>query len=175
MQTWSGRICEQLMQWELFLQAKTIFFYYPLGNEVDLLEAADMAIHLGKQVVFPKTEGDRIQFYQVEDLSEFCEGYFHVMEPVSEKLFVEDAENSADGQPMLVLVPGVAFDRQKCRMGYGGGYYDRYLAKLTEGLRAGSEPPVKLGIAYQCQIAEKIPANSTDVPMDYILTEAGML
>lgn len=157
---WSRRICEHLLCREFFGEAETICFYYPLGNEVNLLKAAEKALHMGKQVAFPKTEGDRIRFCPVKNLSDFKEGNFHVMEPVGGGELVD--------KPILILVPGVVFDRRKNRMGYGKGFYDRYLAELGKG------ETVTLGISYECQLTETIPTEETDIPMDYILTEHGI-
>ena len=179
---WSREICSRLMCWEPFSQAETILFYYPLGNEVNLLEAAGEALRSGKQVAFPRTEGDRIRFYLVQDLDRFREGPFHVMEPEGGELLVRMApEQTGDGKSqksLLVLTPGVAFDRNKNRMGYGKGYYDRYLAELSAAVPLKSKSfgsaIIKLGIAYGCQIAEEIPREQTDIPMDYMITEDGI-
>lgn len=182
---WSRKICEHLLCREIFLKAETICFYYPLGNEVNLLRTAEEALRMGKQVAFPKTEGDRMWFCPVKNLSDFKEGNFHVMEPVGGEQLVDN--------PILILVPGVVFDRRKNRMGYGKGFYDRYLAEISkeqynipEGSRdrkralnaiqscENRNPVVTMGIAYECQLAETIPTEETDIPMDYILTEHGL-
>ena len=155
---WSDTICNCLVKSEMFLKAKVIYFYYPLGNEVNLLKAAEEALRQGKIIGFPKTEGSEICFYQIESLDAFAEGCFHVMEPVSNRLLVVEKP--------LILIPGVVFDEQKNRMGYGKGFYDRYVLKVPEA--------VKIGIAYEAQIAQRIPTEHYDVPMDYILTEMRM-
>ena len=151
----SGEICKRLIETELFKQAEDIYFYYPLGNEVNLLEAAREALKQGKRIGFPKTEGNDVLFYQVENLEDFTPGSFHVMEPVSDKLLT--------AKKPLILTPGLVFDKQKNRMGYGKGYYDRYAASVPKA--------VKIGIAYEIQIAHNIPVDCYDVPMDYVLTE----
>ncbi len=173
----SQKICDHLICMEIFQQAETVCFYYPLGNEVSLLTAAEEALRMGKQVAFPRTEGNQIRFYPVGNLSDFREGRFHVMEPTgSEPLDVGAFDSQA---PLLILVPGVVFDRSRNRMGYGKGFYDRYLAELTAMTRGkvtndiGSQV-ITIGIAYECQITEMIPTEATDIPMDYILTENGI-
>ena len=152
---WSDKICDFLIETEFFRMAEEIYFYYPLGNEVNLLKAAREALLQGKRIGFPKTKGNAILFFQVEHLEDFTEGSFHVMEPVGEKLMT--------AKKPLILTPGVVFDQQKNRMGYGKGYYDRYALGVPEA--------VKVGIAYEAQIAQSIPVGHYDVPMDYILTE----
>ena len=173
----SQKICDRLIRMEIFQQAETVCFYYPLGNEVSLLTAAEEALRMGKKVAFPRTEGDRIRFYPVEHLSDFREGRFHVMEPIGTEPL--DVGASDLQEPLLILVPGVVFDRSRNRMGYGKGFYDRYLADLT-ALARGKVPNdngsqvITIGIAYECQITEMIPTEATDIPMDYILTENGI-
>lgn len=121
-----------------------------------------------------------MEFYRVTDLEHFQEGAFHVMEPEGslrltpeewrkEPFFQSGRCRREDGisrTGVLILAPGVAFDRQKQRLGYGKGYYDRYLTEISGAVTAG--------IAYGCQIAEKLPAEERDIPMDYMITEAGI-
>ncbi len=177
---WAGAINAHLVTWSRFLEAGSICFYYPLGNEVDLLSSANLALSMGKEVYFPRTEGSRMEFYRVTDLEHFQEGAFHVMEPEGslrltpeewrkEPFFQSGRCRREDGisrTGVLILAPGVAFDRQKQRLGYGKGYYDRYLTEISGAVTAG--------IAYGCQIAEKLPAEERDIPMDYMITEAGI-
>ena len=142
-----------------------------------MLTAAEEALRMGKQVAFPRTEGNQIRFYPVGNLSDFREGRFHVMEPLGTEPLDEAALHAQ--VPLLILVPGVVFDRSRNRMGYGKGFYDRYLAELTAMTREkvtndiGSQV-ITIGIAYECQITEMIPTEATDIPMDYILTENGI-
>lgn len=157
---WSEAVCTQLMHTDIWRQAEIICFYYPLGNEVNLLPAAQRALEMGKVVIFPKTEGDVIRFYQVETLKDFQEGCFHVMEPVSQQCF---SKEDYLGRKTLILVPGVVFDEKKNRMGYGRGYYDRYMMEHTEA--------VKVGIAFEMQVADEIPVEKFDISMDYMVTE----
>lgn len=152
---WSEIICRRLTDTELFQKAEVIYFYYPLGNEVSLLPAAQAALDAGKCIGFPRTEGDVIRFYKTESLMDFQEGCFHVMEPTGKMVLRE--ENP------LILTPGLVFDHQKNRMGYGKGYYDRYIANVPEA--------VKIGIAYEMQLSETVPIDSYDIPMDYLITE----
>lgn len=99
-----------------------------------------------------------MNYFEVGDFSELEEGAFHVMEPQESR--------PADWEDALVLVPGVAFDRKKNRMGYGKGYYDRYFAGKTDCVR--------LGIAYELQVAEQLPTEENDLPMEYLVTEKSL-
>lgn len=162
-QEYSEDICRNLLKMDVFQQAEVVFFYYPLGNEVNLLTAAKKAVEMGKTVGFPKTEGDVIRFYPVDSLEDFVEGCFHVMEPISQLCFEKEA---LQGRKHVMLIPGVAFDKKRNRMGYGRGYYDKYMEELQE--------TIKIGIAYELQIAEELPVDKYDVVMDYLVTEKGI-
>lgn len=154
----SAEICGHILGSRLYQQAEILFAYYPLGNEVSLLPLIEDALSSGKQIAFPKVEGEDMEFYQVRELTELEEGYYHVMEPVT--------ETAVEGENVLVLTPGVVFDMDGNRIGYGKGFYDRYLGK-----HPGC---VALGIAYESQIVESFEADMRDRKMDYIVTELGI-
>lgn len=160
----SIKICGQMLAWEPYRQAGTIFFYYPLGKEVSLLRVMQDALQSGKRIAFPKTAGSRMDFYEVGDLHELKEGSFHVMEPESR------GKAAVSGNPDLCFVPGIAFDRTGGRFGYGRGYYDRYFADPER--KAGTK---LIGCAYECQVLQSLPVSDWDVRMDYLLTEKGIV
>lgn len=157
----SAEISEIDLGWEVYQRAQYIFFYYPLGNEVSLLTVIKDALRMGKHAAFPKTMGDRMDFYETAGLQELKEGSFHVMEPESER------RDPVCREPDLCFVPGTVFDRSGGRFGYGRGYYDRYFA--------GKDTVKLAGCAYGYQIAEKLPVNVWDVKMDYLLSENGVI
>lgn len=155
---WSGQICKILQEQEFFRDAEQICFYYPLGNEANLLPLAGRALELGKQAAFPRVHGNDMAFYRVSSLKEFSEGAFHVMEPPgSEKMRVENA---------LVFVPGLSFDSRGGRMGYGKGYYDRYFG--------GHSGCLKIGVCYEMQLIREVPCERHDIFMDAVVTERGI-
>lgn len=153
--TLSERICEHIINLDDFSKAEYIYAYYPLGNEADIRAAVEEAWRLGKRVAFPKVFGDEMRFFEIDDFSHLHPGTFGVMEP--------EENQPADWQQVLILVPGVAFDMTGNRMGFGKGYYDRYLEQMPEA--------VTVGIAYGLQIAEYIPTEPTDVRLNYVVTE----
>lgn len=155
---YSLKICNLLERSEEYQTMGVIYFYYPMRNEVNLLPLAEKALRMGKLTGFPKVEGNIINFYQVSSLAQFQEGNFQVMEPVSKILLTEERP--------LILTPGVAFDKNKNRMGYGRGYYDRY--------GAGFPGSIRIGTAYDSQVVDEIPADGLDIPMHKIVTESGM-
>ena len=156
----SKKICEKILQWDVYQKAEQIFVYYPLGKEVDLLAVVSHALWEKKRVSFPKTEETGLCFYEVNSLEEFVEGNFHVMEPISENKVTPE-------EKCLCFVPGVVFDKEKNRMGFGKGYYDQYFAGRFEKI-------ICVGIAYEYQILEKIPTDCYDIPMEYLVTENGI-
>lgn len=160
----SLEISELVLAWDVYQQAETVFFYYPLGKEVSLLPVIEDALRTGKQAAFPKTDGGHMEFYAITELGQLKQGSFHVMEPQC-----SDRELAVNN-PDICFVPGIVFDRTGGRFGYGRGYYDRYFADHTH------QSMGKLaGCAYSCQIAESLPAHAWDVAMDYLISENGIL
>lgn len=152
---YSRQICEKLWSDRILETAKVIYCYYPLGKEVNLLPLAAKLLKAGKQVAFPRTRGENMEFYPVTSLENFKEGAFHIMEPTGQSPLQEEAP--------LVLVPGLSFDLKKNRMGYGRGFYDRYFARFPKSR--------KIGVAYQFQIVKELPTDIYDIPMDWVITE----
>ncbi len=152
---WSDEVCRSLQEQPAFRRAETVCFYYPLGSEVNLLPLAQKALASGKQVAFPRVEGSEMALYRVLSLEEFAQGAFQVMEPVSSALVCEPE--------MLVFVPGLAFDEQGSRMGYGKGYYDRYFAR--------NPYCHKIGVCYEMQLVSEVPCEDRDIRMDAVVTE----
>lgn len=155
----SIKICQGIMHTNLYQEAKYVYGYYPLGNEVSLIPIMEDCLCQGKKLALPRVEGNQIDFYEITSLNQVREGCFHVMEPVtSEK--IQEAQ-------ALVLTPGVAFDLNGNRIGYGKGYYDRYFHRYPS--------LVRMGVAYQSQIEEDIPIEETDVKLQYLITERKMI
>ncbi len=136
-----------------------IYGYYPLGSEVSLLGLYDFFLEQGIPLAFPKVKGMDMDFYQVYSMEDFKEGSFHVQEPENCKM--------AEWEHAVCFTPGTVFDRAGVRFGYGKGYYDRYFAGHSNILR--------VGIAYENQIEEKLPGEAWDLPMHYLVTEQGIM
>ena len=145
-----------------FSTARTILFYYPLPHEIDILPLFDRARKLGIRCAFPRcrAEAGEMDFFYVDDLSELENGRFGIREP---KLSAQRVEDFSD---TLMLVPAMAFDRQGFRLGYGGGYYDRFLA---------AHPMKTVGITYELLLAEALPRDEYDKAVDIIATERRMI
>ena len=158
-QIYSIQICRRLSEYFKPGRYDMVFAYYPLGYEASVLPFIEEL--WGKQVktAFPKVFGEELFFYEVDDVSQLEEGAFHIMEPVmgKTKIFSDWTKR------ILVLTPGLAFDRQGNRMGYGKGFYDRFFEAVPE--------VYKVGIAFECQMAEQLKAENWDVKMDAVITE----
>ena len=139
---------------EQYKAAKTIYGYLPYNQEVRTLPILEQALRDGKKVAVPKVYGDEMRFIYLTDLSRVEKGYASIPEPI-------DDGPVADDPTALVLMPGLAFDPQGHRMGYGGGFYDKFLAAQP------GHPTVAL--CYEFQMLPQLPCESHDIPVDLVL------
>ena len=135
-----------------------IALYSSFRNEVEAGLVFQEAQKLGMSVVFPKVEGEGLRFLEVPDLSEMEEGRLGIIEPSGSKGQREWALDEID----LIVVPGIAFDGEGYRIGFGKGYYDRTLANFRGW---------KVGLAYDFQILRKIPHGEEDIQCDWVVTD----
>ncbi len=141
-----------------FAAARVIGLYAPVYNEVETAEVMREALSSGKTVLFPAVCSGGLEFRKIADPSELSKGAFGIPEPCP--LCPVLAPDEAD----LVVVPGVAFDIDGRRIGYGKGYYDRTLHHLEGNGRL-------VGLCYDFQVTQEIPGEPHDVRMDMIITE----
>lgn len=168
----SKKICQNISTWEIFQKAENCFFYYPLGKEASLLPLfmesmeckkdflREEGSSLQKRAGFPRVRGAEMDFCEIHSIEDFKEGYFHVMEPKAEIPAMELTE--LEQEKTIVFTPGLVFDMNGGRSGYGKGFYDRFFQRYKEVIR--------VGIALSCQIAEQVPMEAYDIPMDYLVT-----
>lgn len=148
----SAEICQRLTETDFFEMAQTVMVYLALGNEADTEDIIKSALLKGKRVLVPVTEGDDI--IPCILTKELKKGKFGISEPAERKEWTGGID--------LCIIPGLGFDRAGGRIGFGKGYYDRFLLKM---------PCKKIGIAFSNQIEEDIFAEPHDIPMDIIVTE----
>lgn len=151
----SHSIFKKVVTHPFFLRADTIYCYVDYRKEVGTREIIQKAWQLGKKVAVPKVEEKDMQFYYIKDFSELQCGYRQILEPVTTLV--------ADGAHGLVIMPGAVFDKKHNRIGYGKGFYDRYLSSHTN-LNS-------LAIAFEMQMVEEIPATPYDFCPEVIITE----
>ena len=136
---------------------QNIFLYRSINNEVDTSLLWDYLKETDKTTAFPRVKGLEMEFYRVRKGESLEEGYMGIEEPYPVK------ENLIDTDDGIIIVPGVAFDVNCNRTGYGKGYYDRYLRKHSH--------LIKIGAAFSLQVVDNIKADEFDIPLDYVVTE----
>ena len=158
----SKTIIEKVMNTEEFKKSKNLMVFLSFDNEVYTFDLIDKAMDMGKKVIVPYTVKDTYEIIPTllknieEDLEVSSYGY---LEPKKDKITAVQEEDID-----LTIVPGLAFDKNMNRIGFGKGYYDRYLAKTKKDSK-------NMAIAYEYQVLEEIPYDDYDVKMDYIITE----
>jgi len=133
-----------------FQNANIVLAYMPIKNEVNIVKHIQ-----GKTLALPRVNDDELEIYIVDELDDLEEGSFGILEPKT------TCEQIAPESIELAFIPGVAFDKNNHRIGFGKGYYDR----LCKALKCR-----KIGIAYDFQIVDEIPFESHDVPVDLLIT-----
>ena len=153
----SGLIFERVRNTVEYKEAGVILLYASFGSEVITDMLTDDALSAGKKVYLPKVKGDEMDFYRISSRDELINGAWNIPEPE------EDVNGIFKGdKDSLILMPLVAFDRDGSRIGYGRGYYDRFLSGHVTGQR--------IGLAYSLQEAH-FECEPTDIRMDKIITE----
>lgn len=152
----SRKIVLRLDQFEPLNKAGTIMAYASIKNEVDLEPWLELMVRNKKKILLPRVDGSELQAVPWQGWENCSKGAFNIKEP--------RGMPCDPGDINAVLVPGVAFDRRGYRLGYGRGYYDRFLRRLS--------PAVLLcGTAYEFQLVESIFPDENDVPLHWIITE----
>ena len=153
------RIFVQLINSKLFSNAETILTYVSFGSEVDTEMIIDYALKMGKTVAVPYCSGSQMLFFQINSFSDLQKGKFGIPTVFNiNGLEIKDFNNA------LCLVPGLSFDLKGNRLGYGGGYYDRYIAK--HGKTSNFQT---VSLALSCQFYDGvIPMEEHDIRPDFI-------
>ncbi len=146
-------IFEKVINLKEYKESNLILIYVSLKNEVDTLNIINYSLNMNKKVAVPKCEGDNIVFYEIKSLKDLEEGSFGILEPKTNKP-VTDYNNS------ICIIPGVAFDKYNNRIGYGKGFYDRFLENYKGG---------KIGLTYKECICDKIDNDINDIKMDKVI------
>ncbi len=150
----SAKLGELFAASEAYQNAKTIYGYHPYYQEVRTVPMLERALREGKRVAVPKCYGDKMKFIYMTDLSQVEKGYAGIPEPIADG-------PEADDETALVLMPGLAFDPQGHRIGYGGGFYDKFLA------REPNHPT--LALCYDFQMLPKLETEKFDIPVDTVI------
>ncbi len=152
----SALITEKVLKLNEYREASLILVYIDYKNEVQTRQIIEAAWRDGKLVAAPKVNGKEMDFYLLNSHDDLESGYMGIMEP-REGLIKTDA---ADG---MMVMPGVAFDRKLHRVGYGGGFYDRFLEAHLQIRR--------VAVAYEIQLFDEVPHEEFDICPEVIVTE----
>ncbi|WP_160645275.1 5-formyltetrahydrofolate cyclo-ligase [Chengkuizengella marina] len=168
----SEQICSHIIQYiegTLNLQQPiNILMYMPFKNEVDITPFMSWCWKSGGTVFLPKViQNYQMEIHLIKNLNEVEVGKFGIFEPKPNTSICNDI-----AQINVVIVPGIAFNQSGSRLGFGGGYYDRFFSRYDQ---LGLKVPYKIAVAYDLQIVEDVPIEKHDYMMDQIITEKGIL
>lgn len=149
-----------------YAKAKTVMFYIDVRSEVRTRNNLVDALQTGKKIIVPYCVDGELELFHLESMDELEIGMYRILEPKAELRTVA-AKKVLPEELDLIMVPGVAFDKNGGRTGHGKGYYD----KLLE--HAKPETPL-VGIAFECQLFPEIPTGEHDIYMDKVVTEAAV-
>lgn len=157
-------ICRKILASASYRYADTLLVYSPLPNEVDISAVTYDALAKNKKVAFPRCVPGKplMEFYTVTSTDELVKGAYSILEPREGASLWSKAEK----EHCICLLPGVAFDRYGNRIGYGKGYYDRYLCDKQVQM---------IGVTYELTLAPRLPHGRFDLAVDMIVTEKRML
>ncbi len=159
----SGLVCERLVAMPEYARAQTVMYYVDVRSEVRTRHYLPTALTQGKRIVVPYCVNGELELFNLQNMDELALGMYKILEPKAELRELSDKRVQA-GDLDLVIVPGVAFDREGGRTGHGFGYYDKLLN------RARPDAPL-IALAFECQLFPRIPMQSHDVFMDKVVTE----
>lgn len=156
----SQEVAAQFLASDFYGDASILALYCSIRSEVITSGIFDAAIQSGRRILYPRTVGTTLEFVAVKSLDTLAVSRFGICEPQTGDSFPLEAID-------LIVLPGVAFDEQGIRLGYGLGCYDRALAQARR--------PTLVGLAYDFQVVESLPREEHDIPVDFVVTERRML
>lgn len=157
----SQQVVNKLNELEPLRRARTIMGFSAIKNEVNLEGLFEQQLLQGKKILLPRVENrNDIAAVEFKGWEQCCHSQFGIREPLGEQFPEERID--------VVLVPGLVFDGKGYRLGYGRGYYDRFLAKLGEKV-------FKCGICYNFQVVDDVFPHQNDIPLHWIVTDKSEL
>lgn len=162
----SKAICHLLDSLDCVTEAVNVLVYVNYRSEVQTKEYIEYLLKsTNKHIFAPRVLGMDIEFFEIDSLEDLEEGYQKILEPKISENIVKYA--GADETKTVVLVPGTVFDKNGTRMGYGKGFYDRFLEKYPQ--------LIKIGLSFAEQISKTdIPREEHDIIMNYVVTDERM-
>lgn len=153
-------IYRSLFSLDIFNKAKNIFIYLSFGTEINTRTIIEKILESKKNVYIPKVykNNKSMKAIKLSSFNDLKENSMGILEPIEDENYIDKKDID------LIIVPGVVFDLEGNRIGYGGGYYDRYLEEIKDVVN-------KLVIAYEFQVIDYIESEDHDIKVDYIVTE----
>jgi 5-formyltetrahydrofolate cyclo-ligase len=161
---WSNQIADCFCSWPIYQQCESVMFYLAMPEEVQTERMIRDALSCGKRVCVPLL-GEKygeMTAAEIKSLDDLIVGKYDLKMPNQ-----ETARIVSPSSIQMVVIPAVAFDRAGNRLGLGAGYYDRFLAEARDS--------VLIGMAWECQLVNKLPSEAHDITMQYIMTEKGLI
>lgn len=152
----SRQICRRLEELQPLQQAQVIMGFSSIRNEVNLSPLLKKLQNQGRTILLPRVEGDNLQAVEFRPGAAMGRGSFSIQEPLGEPFAVDKID--------VVIVPGLVFDAGGYRLGYGRGYYDRFLPRLSKYCFI-------CGVCYEFQVVDNVYPHSGDVPMHWVVTD----
>lgn len=154
----SEKICDKILSTEAFLGCDTLLLYYPIKSEPSALALLETAFSRGISVAFPisvKTDYT-LDFRVIRSLDDLSVGAYGIREPNQDAPCVKLTDKT------LCIVPALSFDENGMRLGYGKGFYDRFLKEFSG---------TSIGITYSELFCQKLPFDKYDIPVDFVITD----
>lgn len=165
-------IVQTIISKQDFQKSEKVLLFSSYKSEVDVSAMIQYALEHKKQVYLPKVIGSEMEFYKISSISELQDGYCGIKEPIADnaKKFIPKKDET-----IFVLLPGAVFDKEGGRIGYGKGFYDRFLQNLEKTVPKSNL--CKMAVAFSCQIVDngRIVKEKHDIVPDSIVTEEGIL
>lgn len=159
----SKNITDTLLKMEQIQQAENILCFAGYKSEVSTTELIVSLLNRDKRVFLPRVDGDEMEFYRIQGLQDFEEGYKGILEP---SMACTEVFRGPVSKETVMLMPGAVFAKDGSRIGYGKGFYDRYLAK--------HDIMNRIALCFSSQLLESIPSDAHDKKASVIVTEAGI-
>ncbi len=160
----SRLIANRLIGLDQYDRSLHMLAYYPFRSEIDTRIIIRDAISRGKKIALPRVGDDNLELFYIKNLEEDLEpGSYDIMEPIPSR-----CQRAEPSRIDLVIVPGVGFDREHNRLGYGGGFYDRLLNSIP-----GNAP--RIALSFDLQVIDKVPVSGHDLKIDMLITESQII
>ena len=173
--TYSIEIIDKIIHLDGYRNAAALLIYVSFRSEVETGKLIEKAISDKKAVFAPAVSGREMEFFRITSLNELKSGYQGVLEPAqkaesSYRTWMRQRETAS--KKTLLCMPGAAFDRERNRIGYGGGYYDRYLSSARSAEHGEKSGDIEtIALAFSCQVFAEIPSEPHDLRPDRVVTE----